>query len=383
MLRIVFKNSPKLLSFYFLLFFTICSGSYLLSKSAHAKEENLINNLSEYIKKVPDNNFYILGPGDNLYLSINEDTKELNGEFFINGEGFAVLPRLNRLYVQGLTIKELTFILNNEYSKFVLNPNVELILTSPRAVEFYIEGEVEETGRYLLPGSSIIQTDIAYQYNRSGNKLIQKPNNIGIYPTLIDSIKKSGGISLNADLSNITITRINSLSNGSGRIKTKIDLMSVLNLKDSSQNIRILDGDTITIPRAENKVINDINKAIKSNLNPKFIDVNISGRVRDPGIKTMRKLSSLNDAVALSGGTKVIKGPVKFIRFNNDGSVDKRKFNLNNSAKRGSYNNPYLSNGDVIFVGDGLFASTTEVLSEVTSPFQSILSIVGLIKLID
>lgn len=97
----------------------------------------------------------------------------------------------------------------------------------------------------------------------------------------------------------------------------------------------------------------------------------------------MRKLSSLNDAVALSGGTKVIKGPVKFIRFNNDGSVDKRKFNLNNSAKRGSYNNPYLSNGDVIFVGDGLFASTTEVLSEVTSPFQSILSIVGLIKLID
>ena len=43
MLRIVFKNSPKLLSFYFLLFFTICSGSYLLSKSAHAKEENLIS----------------------------------------------------------------------------------------------------------------------------------------------------------------------------------------------------------------------------------------------------------------------------------------------------------------------------------------------------
>ncbi len=382
MLRILFKNSLKRLSFYFLVCCTLYSSSFFLSKKVHA-EEILLNNLNEYIKKIPENNFYILGPGDNLSLIVNEDTEELNRDFFINGEGLAVLPRLNRIYVEGLTIKELTNVLNNEYAKFVVEPDVQLILTSPRAVEFYIDGEVEDIGRHILPGSYLIDANEDNETLIPKKKFIQTPNEVGIYPTLIDAIKKSGGITLNADLSNIKITRADSISNGSGRIKTTVDLMSALNLNNSNQNIRILDGDTITIPTSKNKVVTDINKAIKSNLNPKFIDVSISGRVRDPGIKTMRKLSVLNDAVAISGGTRVIKGPVKFIRFNNDGSVDQRKFNLNNSAKRGSYKNPYLSNGDVIFVGDGLFASSTEVLNEVTSPIRSVVSLVGLIKILD
>ena len=54
----------------------------------------------------------------------------------------------------------------------------------------------------------------------------------------------------------------------------------------------------------------------------------------------------LSDAVILAGGTKVIPGPVKFIRYNNDGSMDKREFRFNPKAKRGSYKNPYLKNYD-------------------------------------
>ena len=35
----------------------------------------------------------------------------------------------------------------------------------------------------------------------------------------------------------------------------------------------------------------------------------------------------------MAGGTKVMKGPVTFVRFNNDGTIDKRKFQFKRKAK--------------------------------------------------
>ena len=46
---------------------------------------------------------------------------------------------------------------------------------------------------------------------------------------------------------------------------------------------------------------------------------------------------TLNDAIDMAGGKKVIKGPITFVRFNNDGTIDKRKFKIKRNAKRGSY----------------------------------------------
>ena len=48
--------------------------------------------------------------------------------------------------------------------------------------------------------------------------------------------------------------------------------------------------------------------------------------MENPGNITVSKASVLNDAIDFAGGTKTLKGPVKFLRFNNDGSIDKRKF---------------------------------------------------------
>ena len=66
------------------------------------------------------------------------------------------------------------------------------------------------------------------------------------------------------------------------------------------------------------------------------------------------KASVLSDAIDMAGGTKALKGPIRFVRFNNDGTVDKRKFSYRPSAKRGSYKNPKLRNGDLIVVGTSL-----------------------------
>ena len=77
-----------------------------------------------------------------------------------------------------------------------------------------------------------------------------------------------------------------------------------------------------------------IKKAIQTNLNPKFINVFINGRVESPGSIKVNKASVLNDAIAIAGGTKIIKGPIRYLTFNNDGSIDKRKFRYKKSNFR-------------------------------------------------
>ena len=54
-----------------------------------------------------------------------------------------------------------------------------------------------------------------------------------------------------------------------GKIKTNVNLLKSLELQDSNQNIRIMDGDTISIKRSEKKSLSQISKIFKSNLNPK------------------------------------------------------------------------------------------------------------------
>ena len=85
----------------------------------------------------------------------------------------------------------------------------------------------------------------------------------------------------------------------------------------------------------------------------------------------------------MAGGAKVLKGPVRFVSFNNDGTIDKRKIRYSPNSKRGSYKNPYVKDGDLIIVDNSLLSSSNEVIREFTSPFIGIFSTYGLIKALD
>ena len=76
-----------------------------------------------------------------------------------------------------------------------------------------------------------------------------------------------------------------------------------------------------------------LSKAIQSNLNPKFINVFVSGRVKNPGPIKLTKSSTLNDAIDIAGGSKVLKGKTRFVRFLNDGQIDTRKFKYSKRNK--------------------------------------------------
>ena len=353
---------------------------------------------SEYIKNFPKDNSYILGPGDSIFIKVSEFSKELNSIAYIDGEGIAVLKRLNKSYLSGLTINELTRILNKEYSQYVQNPDVSITIVKYRPISVFIDGEVITTGQYLLPGaftsekkietynSALLNKEGAFKSNNTKDLILEEGELIlsdsYIYPTLVDLIRESGGITPNADLSNILVIRKDTYSNGGGRKQAKINLFNYIENSDASQNLRIFDGDKIIIGKTTKPVLQQISKVLKSNLNPKFIKVYVGGRVLREGQITAGRTATLLDAISLAGGAKVMKGPVNFIRYNSDGSVDKRKFKLRRSANRGSYRNPYLKDGDVIFLDKSAFNNATEIINEVTSPFAGIVSSIGIYKVI-
>ena len=107
----------------------------------------------------------------------------------------------------------------------------------------------------------------------------------------------------------------------------------------------------------------------------------ISGRVDNPGLVKVSKVSTLNEAIYINGSKKVLHGKIRFIRYNKfDGSIDKRLFNFSKNSKRGSYKNPILKNGDIIYIGNSPLSTASSVISEITTPFIGIFTIKSLVE---
>ena len=167
---------------------------------------------------IPENNFYILGPGDVVNIKVSENTKDLNIPFKVNSEGIANLQRLKRIYVAGLTLDELTQILNKEYASYVQNPNVSLDVLVYRPIKVYVEGEVANPGLHILPGSIGSDQELSIFYKFKYQNLEQLTidsttpdrqvdiSNLKnfmpseIFPTVIDAMTKGGTFYANLEI---------------------------------------------------------------------------------------------------------------------------------------------------------------------------------------
>jgi len=368
------NNVRKLGTFLLLVCFTSSFNISNFQKlEAIEEEKNII--LSDHLLKRNINDFYILGPGDIIKIIVSEFIKELDQIITIDQEGMGYLKKLKNVNMNGLKKSELTNVLNKEYSKYINEPSVRIKIIKFRPVNIFIDGAVSEPGFYSLERKNLnLEAEIE---SKIGVVNLNKPID------LVFAIQSANGLNNDADISKIVITRQNSLSNGGGRIKTSVNLLKAIELEDPKQNIRILDGDTIYIPNANDIDKKRINKLLKSNLNPRTIDVFVGGSVEDQGMKTLMKSSTLNDAVFISGGAQLFSGKVKFFRYNSDGSVDNRQFRFNKKNKRGSFRNPYLRTGDIIFIGKSRLTITNEALEKLTAPVANILNAYSLYKIID
>ena len=320
--------------------------------------KNEFNNL----KEVQYKSEYLLGSGDLLFIKF-PGLDIFGGEYMINNEGDLSLPEINKFYAEGLTIEELEQELNKEYENFIIDPNITINIIRYRPIKVYLSGEVKNPGLYNFKNGSKSSS----QYSQ--NKV-----------TLFDAIQMAGGVSNNSDLSKIKIKRINSQKQGGGKIQASINLLSLIIEGDQSQNIRILDGDYIFVHKS-NKILKDQLLAInKTNLNPDEITVYITGNVNKAGPTSLKKGSTLIQAVASNGGKKIWTGNVEFLRFKSDGNTLKYQFKYDPSAKFNTKKNPVLMEGDIINLRKTVLGRTTEIINEIANP---ILSSYGLYKIFD
>ena len=307
------------------------------SNPSKAQDNNQIKktvNLSQQLNKPFKSETYILGPGDSLEIELL-DVPEYSGIFGIGLDGILFLPRLRSLHVEGLTLEELRELLAEKFSLYVHEPEVFLRIVAYRPIRAYIGGEVSKPGYYYLSGekASILKSS-AVQGNLPNTGNIASAS---LLPTVFDALRTAGGVTPFSKLREVTVTRKLPLSSGGGKIKTVVDIFSVIAEGNESQNIRLFDGDVVMVARSPVELRDQVIKASQTNLSPDFISVFISGRVRNPGSQVLPQGASLDQAIANAGGQKVIRGQVEFLRFNRDGSTDKRKFFIRGSNPAGSY----------------------------------------------
>ena len=330
-------------------------------------------------------NQYLLGPGDSIYINF-AGIEIFSSIYVIDPDGFLYLPELKYVLAEGKTLEELLKLLKERYQDYIINPDLDLLIYQYRPVNVVIHGEVNKPGLYTLKyNSSSTRDDSKFNLNKDissqvfdTNKDLNTKERFTSIPRVFEALQLTKGITNYADLSKIQIIRKNSDSNGGGKVTTTLDFLSLLKDGNQTMNIRLMDGDTIIVPKGEKMIKDQILNLNKSNLTPEIITVYVSGNVAFPGALEIKQGSSLIQAIYKAGGEKYFSGKVKHLRFNTNGKTEKNTFNLNLNAKVNSKRNPILLDGDIVHINRTLIGKTTEAVQNVANPILSSYAIINI-----
>ena len=352
---------------------------------------------SSYLNSKKELEDYILDTGDSVYIEFFP-AKELNGVFSVNEEGELFLPRLDETFVRGLTKSELKTLLEKRYAEFLIDPKISVRIAFFKSIRVLARGELRNPGFYKFSAyqsGSFINLDKSDNYETNSyaitnNAQLEKGQNLKSrniasndlnikrssenLTTISDVIRKAGGITSKTDLSRIEIIRDVPLGKGGGKKRAIIDFNDYLSDSISNRDIRIFDGDILFFPKLSKSDPQQIPKSILSGISPKFILVNIFGRVESPGVVKVPLEATLSDAIDLTGPIKPLSGNIVLIRYEKDGTILKKNISYSAKAKRGSKKNPYLKENDLISVRNSFYGKTAGFISEFTAPFLGIYS---------
>ena len=180
------------------------------------------NRLAFYQKaldaKAPEN--YKVGPGDEISISIwgfNDFSETLE----VDSRGYISPSSYGRIYVKGLTFKDMRSILKKKFSTFfdMQNSEIDVSLSYSKVITINIVGEVYNPGSYIIPS-----------INTAFNALIAANG-----PTQLGSVR------------NIYIKR-------NGKTVDSLDIYQFLFNPEKSNDIYLQDGDYLFVPPAESIV---------------------------------------------------------------------------------------------------------------------------------
>lgn len=158
---------------------------------------------------------YLLGPDDVINISVFREP-ELDRDVRIAPDGTIVFPLIGKVKVDGLTLSQLIDKLTDEFSEYIIEPQVAVFIKE--YTNIYVSGEVKKPGSYPLQG-----------------KL-----------TVIEAISLAGGFTEIAGRNNVIILRIEN-----GKKKTiRVRVESIRRKGDKSKDIPLKRGDIVFVPES-------------------------------------------------------------------------------------------------------------------------------------
>lgn len=360
--------SKNFLIKFYLLFFYAGFFSPIISINAElvSEEEKILKSIGNDITRVSfleteddsfSRDYYILGPGDILFLDIF-DFPKYKGEYPIFNDGTAQMPFIGNVTLANLSLIQATEKLTNLYSKELLRPELFLTVKNTRPLKVSVVGEVNSPGIYSF---------------KETNK------------TVVDAIQRAGGITTFSNLKEIILIRKIPGENNEFKRAT-LNFLELISEGNQTQNPYIFDGDTIKLIKAEEIYSDKTYEAAAQNLSPSSITVAIIGQVNSPGRIQIPANTPLIEAVMMAGDTKewvASRGNVELVRVNRNGSISRKKFNLNKNKGTSIKNNPILKNGDIVKINTSKPASFSGGLRLLTDPVKPLIDVMTLYKLFE
>jgi polysaccharide biosynthesis/export protein len=158
---------------------------------------------------------YEIGPGDVLGVVFWRDP-EISGDAVVRPDGKITVPVIGEVHAAGLRPDELQKALTVAAGKFIVEPNVAVVVRTINSRQVFVTGQVANPGAHPLVGPV----------------------------TVMQALALAGGLTEYADAKNITVLR-----NSNGDATTfKFNYRDVSKGKNLAQNIKLMPGDTIVVP---------------------------------------------------------------------------------------------------------------------------------------
>jgi polysaccharide biosynthesis/export protein len=257
----------------FLIVFASASAHAFAQRPAPEVAPDSTNAAAAPAPPLPPGTDYVVGPQDVLHVRIYGEEK-LSGRIRVDTDGSFPFEYLGRVKAEGLTPAQIeAFLAKALGDGYLRNPQVSVEIVEYRSQSVFVTGEVRSPNKYSLPGNS----------------------------TLMDVLTLAGSVTQNAgNWVQITHAREGAEVLGPA-VSAEYDMR--VNLRDiqtgKAQNIKMRDGDTIFVPKAER--------------------VWVVGQVRNPQGVVYEEGMTVFEAIASAGGIteKGSNSRIEIVRIEN------------------------------------------------------------------
>ncbi|PKK92257.1 MAG: hypothetical protein CVV64_02255 [Candidatus Wallbacteria bacterium HGW-Wallbacteria-1] len=332
---------------------------------------------------------YKLGPEDILEIYVDRHT-DLSRVVVVGPDGKISLPLIGDVKAQGLTRTELQQEIAGRFKSYITEPMVTVLIQSFNSFKVYVLGQVNRPGLYSLKGKPYLMEAISLASGLTDDAnseevvikrdterivvnlssflkgdgdnrdiLLQTGDTVfvpklelekkvfvlgevglpGAYDlkqtvSLIEALSLAGSYKPTANLTDVTVER-----RGDGKkVLYHVNLDRLINSGDMSQNMTIVPGDTIFVPRGNSSKIM------------------VLGQVLTPGVYEHHKGMTILEGVTLAGShtTRAVLEKAAIIRGHGD-SRQVMQVNLSRVIHEGRLSeNLDLLAGDVVYIPETL-----------------------------